>query len=104
MKWTRYEILLPLRYNDGTAIELEKFHRTNLELTNQFEATTADMITAIGTWKYRGTFYEDRLLRLIVDVPASVQADDFFREYKEILKARFQQIDIWISSHEIQIL
>jgi len=27
-----------------------------------------------------------------------------FREYKETLKARFEQIDIWISAHEIQIL
>jgi hypothetical protein len=40
----------------------------------------------------------------VVDVPSSVQADDFFREYKETLKARFEQIDIWVSSHEIQIL
>lgn len=62
------------------------------------------MITAIGSWKYQGTLYEDRLLRLIVDVQGSRRADDFFREYKETLKARFEQIDIWISSHEIQII
>ena len=43
------------------------------------------------------------LLRLIVDVPASLRADDFFRSYKETLKARFEQIDIWISAHEITI-
>ena len=51
-----------------------------------------------------GTLYEDLLLRLIVDVPAATPADDFFRNYKETLKARFEQIDIWISAHEIQIL
>jgi hypothetical protein len=44
------------------------------------------------------------LWRFIVDVPASSPADDFFRNYKETLKARFEQIDIWISSHEIRIL
>jgi hypothetical protein len=43
-------------------------------------------------------------LAFIVDVPASSPADDFFRNYKEALKARFEQVDIWISSHEIQIL
>jgi len=104
MKWTRYEILLPLRYNDGRPIEEQKIDQTNLELIDRFSATTADMITAIGSWKYQGTLYEDRLLRLIVDVQGSRTADDFFRNYKEILKARFEQIDIWISSHEIQIL
>ncbi len=104
MKWTRYEILLPLRYNDGRPIESEKFDQTNLELIDRFSATTADVTRALGSWKYRGTSYEDLLVRLVVDVPASIQADDFFREYKEVLKARFEQIDIWISSHEIQIL
>jgi len=104
MKWTRYEILLPLRYNDGRRIESTKFDQTNLELLERFSATTADMITAVGSWKYQGTLYEDRLLRLIVDVQGSRPADEFFREYKEILKARFKQIDVWISSHEVEIL
>ena len=31
MKWTRYEILLPLRYNDGRRIEHKKFRQTNPE-------------------------------------------------------------------------
>lgn len=62
------------------------------------------MITAISAWKYQGTVYEDLLLRLIVDVPVSIPAADFFRDYKEVLKKRFEQIDIWISAHEIEIL
>jgi len=104
MKWTRYEILLPLRYNDGRLVELEKFDQTNLELLAEFSGTTVDMITAIGAWRYRGVVYEDELVRLLVDVPSSAQADAFFRDYKETLKARFEQVDIWISAHEIQIL
>jgi hypothetical protein len=104
MKWTRYEILLPLRYNDGRPIESTKFDETNLELAEEFSATTADLIRAVGSWKYQGTIYEDLLARIIVDVPGSFEANDFFHEYKERLKTRFEQIDIWISSHEIQIL
>ncbi len=104
MKWTRYEILLPLRYNDGRPIEPAKFDQTNLELIERFAATTTDVIPAVGRWRYRGTVYEDLLLRLIIAVPASEPADEFFQNYKEVLKSRFEQIDIWISSHEIQIL
>jgi hypothetical protein len=32
MNWTQYEILLPLRYNDGRGVEPGKFDQTNLEL------------------------------------------------------------------------
>ena len=104
MNWTRYEILLPLRYNDGRAVEPAKFDQTNLELMEKFSATTADLVPALGTWRYRGTLYEDLLVRIIVDVPGSFEADRFFGDYKETLKERFEQVDIWISSHEIHIL
>jgi len=36
--------------------------------------------------------------------PGSFEADNFFRDYKQVLKQRFEQIDVWISSHEIHIL
>src|SRR6516165_3612987 len=104
MKWIRYEILLPLCYNDGRLVESNKFLQTTLDLLEKFSATTLDLMTATGAWKYQGTVYEDLLWRFIVDVPASSPADDFFHIYKETLKARFEQIDIWISSHEIRIL
>lgn len=61
-------------------------------------------MTALGSWKYQGVVYEDALLRMTIDVQGSFEANDFFREYKELLKARFEQVDIWVSSHEIQIL
>jgi hypothetical protein len=48
MKWTRYEILLPLCYNDGRRIEHKKFRQTNLELLAEFSGTTADRVIAIG--------------------------------------------------------
>ena len=104
MKWIRYEILLPLCYNNGRAVESDKFLQTTLDLLENFSATTLDLIAAIGAWKYQGTVYEDLLWRFTVDVPASSSADHFLRNYKETLKARFEQIDIWISSHEITIL
>jgi hypothetical protein len=104
MKWIRYEILLPLCYNDGRPIELDKFRLTTLDLLEKFSATTLDLITAVGIWRYQGSVYRDMLWRFVVDVPASDRADDFFLNFKETLKARFEQIDIWISSHEIQIL
>ncbi len=42
MPFERYEILLPLKYNDGSPIEAEKFQATRRELVAQFGALTMD--------------------------------------------------------------
>jgi hypothetical protein len=83
MKWTPYEILLPLRYNDGRAVESEKFLRTHLDLVENFGANTIDLLPALGSWKYQGVVYEDALLRMTTDVPGSFGADDFFANTKK---------------------
>jgi hypothetical protein len=99
----RYEILLPLTYNDGTLIEAEKFDQTAEELCDRFGGVTQDTIRITGTWKYGGTRHRDELLRIRVDTndPA---ASSFLQSHKEIWKERFQQIDIWITAHEIEII
>lgn len=104
MKLRKYEILLPLLYNDGTKIEKEKFLATNEELLNKFGATTTDTTRIVGRWLYQNQLFEDRLMRIIVDVPAEEDHEKFFRQYKEILKERFKQIDIWITSYEINVI
>ena len=38
MPFERYEILLPLKYNDGTPVEPEKFQATRRKLVGQFGA------------------------------------------------------------------
>ena len=40
MPFERYEILLPLQYNDGTPVEPEKFQETRRELVRRFGALT----------------------------------------------------------------
>jgi hypothetical protein len=42
MKLKRFEILLPLNYNDGRLIEREKFLATHRELVGKFRATTVE--------------------------------------------------------------
>jgi hypothetical protein len=99
----RFEILLPLNYNDGSEIEQEKLDQTAEELDERFGATTQDTVQVLGTWKYGGTRYEDKLVRIRIDTndPTATNA---FRVYKQTWKNRFQQIDIWITAHEIEII
>lgn len=104
MRLKRYEILLPLLYNDGQKIEKGKFLVTHEELVERFGATTTDSTRIVGRWIYQNQLYEDKLIRIIIDVPESADNDTFFRQYKEILKERFKQIDIWITSYTIEII
>jgi hypothetical protein len=104
MHLKRFEILLPLNYNDGKPIEREKFLLTHRELVDQFGATTVDTTRASGTWLYRGTLYEDLLMRVTVDSAQPEEAQAFLQNYKQVLKARFEQLDIWITAHDVDLI
>jgi len=100
----RYEILLPLFYNDGRRIEEEKFTETDQELVARFDATSTDTIIVKGHWIYQSTLYEDKLVRVRIDTEDTPSNLEFIRNYKEILKERFQQLDIWITAQQIEVI
>ncbi|MEW6095528.1 MAG: hypothetical protein AB1567_03240 [bacterium] len=43
------------------------------------------------------------MIRLIIDVVDTPTTTMFFAEYKEVLKERFKQIDVWITASPIQL-
>lgn len=104
MKLKRYEILLPLVYNDGKPIEKEKFFQTDQELVEKFGATTTDTTIAIGSWIYKGVLYKDKLIRIRVDVENIEEVRKFLEDFKETLKKRFKQLDVWITAYDIEII
>jgi hypothetical protein len=100
----RFEILLPLFYNDGRAVEDQKFIETDDQLVASFGATSTDTVVVRGHWLYQSTIYEDRLIRVRLDVEDTPENWQKMRDIKEALKQRFDQIDVWISAHRIEIL
>ena len=92
-----------MTFNDGTDVGHEKITQTTDELSDHFGGTTHDLLRATGTWKYGGTRYRDELLRVRVDSD-DAGAVAYLRSYKQILKQRFQQIDIWITAHDIRVI
>jgi len=94
----KYEIHLPLSYNDGELIEQEKIRSAQDELVNVFGSFT---VPDRKTWKYNGAGCVE-IMRLEI-----VTADDkvrrkFLRAFKERLKESFLQADILITSHRSQ--
>lgn len=100
----RYEILIPLSFNDGSSVREALAAETLLELRQQFGAVSAETQTIIGQWEQAGEVYRDEHLRLFVDVLDLPGNREFFLQLKERLKSRFRQLDIWLTSHPIDVL
>jgi hypothetical protein len=98
----RYEILLPQRFNDGQPVSEDLLAEVLLELRQRFGAVSSESQIIRGAWEQGGASYRDELIRVFVDVPDAPESHQFFREYKELLKARFQQIDVRITTYLIE--
>jgi hypothetical protein len=102
--YRRYELLLPLRFNDGTPVPNELFAETWLELEQRFGALSVESQQIRGQWTHQGQSYRDQLVRAFVDVLDTEENRQFFISFKERLLARFKQLDIWVTTHPLEIL
>lgn len=100
----RFEILLPLRFNDGRYVPDELIGNTLLELRQQFGAVSCETQTIRGMWTHEADVYRDDLFRVFVDTDDSPAALEFFVELKERLKKDFEQVDIWMATYPIEVL
>jgi hypothetical protein len=73
-------------------------------LRTRFGAASAESQTIRGSWIHEGQTYEDELVRFFVDAQDSAENTEYFRQLKESLKARFQQLEIWITTYRIDLI
>ena len=104
MRKRRFEILLPLRFNDGQPIDRELFDQTREELVAQFGSLTLHPSALQGIWVNEGIRYEDECRRFFVDVDDTPENESFFANFKLHLMDRFQQIAVYISSYPVDIV
>jgi hypothetical protein len=102
----KYEIYLPLKYNDGTEIEPDKFKQIREELIAAFGALTVSSQSAPyqGTWKYGGVNFIDDIIKIEIIAGNDRKAARFFRRFKKHLKQLLQQIDILITEQDIRTI
>jgi hypothetical protein len=103
-KYRRFEVLVPLRFNNGEPVPDEALGLTLHELRQKFGAVSYETQMIRGQWQHAGQVYYDELVRVFVDVPDSPENRAFFASFKERLKSRFKQIDIWVTSHPMDVL
>lgn len=78
----RYEILLPLKFNDGEPVPRETIIAALLELEDRFGAVSSETQIIHGIWKHQGERFRDDLIRVWVDAPDSPEDRDFFVQFK----------------------
>src|SRR5438067_1198727 len=100
----QYVILLPLSFNDGRRIPPELHLQTYEELIERFGGLTVDEIPVVGYWQHEGVRYQDPAKRLTATAEDTPETDAFIRNFKETLKERFEQIDIWITVQRIEVI
>ena len=99
----RFEILLPLRFNDGSPVPDALIAETLVELRRNFGAVSSETQRIEGQWQHAGQVYRDELMRIFADVEDTKQNRDFFRQFRERIRTRFHQVSIWMTSHPIDI-
>jgi hypothetical protein len=104
ISYRRYEILLPRQFNDGRQVPPRLFDETLIELRRQFGPASCETQTIQGQWQHQREIYHDQSVRVFVDVEDVPENREFFLGFKQELKQQFDQFDIWMTSHPIDVL
>jgi hypothetical protein len=67
--WRRFEVLLPLKRNDGRAFARKVLGEAVLEIVAEFGAASYETQSVEGCWQHQGLTYHDESSRLVIDLP-----------------------------------
>jgi hypothetical protein len=102
-KWRRYEVLLPLQFNDGRSVPSEWLADAVLEVVDYFGAASYETQKVEGHWRHGGVLYRDDLVRIVIDAPDMAKHRQWMRQFKKRWKVRLEQIELWVISYRIEL-
>src|SRR5262249_53344656 len=102
-RWRRFEVLLPLRFNDGRDIPGEWMAEAVLEIVDHFGAASYETTKEEGHWRHSWILYRDDPVRVVVDVPDRLRNRQWMRQFKDRWKVRLEQLELWMVSYRIEI-
>jgi hypothetical protein len=101
--WRRFEVLLPIKFNDGRDVPVEWLGEAVLEIADHFGAASFETQKVEGHWRYGGITYRDDLSRIVVDVLDTADNRSWMRDYKLRWKTRLEQLELWMVSYQIEV-
>ena len=102
-KWRRFEVLLPLQFNDGREVPSEWLAEALLEIVDHFGAASYETQKVEGHWRHSGVLYRDNLVTVVVDVPDTTKNRQWMRQFKSRWKTRLEQLELWMVSYRVEI-
>ncbi len=102
-KLRRFEILLPLQFNDGREIPPEWLAEAVLEIVENFGAASYETQKVEGHWRHQGILYRDNLVKIVIDAPDEEENREWMRDYKARWKQKLEQLELWLISYTIDI-
>ncbi len=102
-KLRRFEILLPLQFNDGREVSTELLAEAVLEIVDKFDAASYETQKVEGHWRHQGVLYRDNLVKIVIDTPDDEANREWMREYKSRWKDKLEQLELWLVSYTIDL-
>ena len=102
-KSRRYEVLLPVRFNDGRDVPEELLAEAVNEIVVQFSAVTFHRQTVEGHWRHEEITFRDDLAILVIDLPDTASNRKWMKAFKGRWKKRLDQLELWMVSYPIDI-
>ncbi len=102
-KWRRFEVLLPLQFNDGSDVPAELLARAVLEIVDYFGAASYETQKVEGQWRSGGVLIRDNLVKLVVDAPDVVSNRRWMKQYKERWRSQLEQVELWMVSYSVDV-
>lgn len=102
-KSRRHEVLLPVRFNDGSDVPEELLAEAVNEIVVQFNAVTFHRQTVEGHWRHEEATYRDDLTILVIDLPDNPVNRKWMKAFKARWKKKLDQLELWMVSYPIDI-
>jgi hypothetical protein len=102
-KWRRFEVLLPLQFNDGSDVPAELLAEAVLEIVDYFGAASYETQKVEGQWRHGRVLIRDNLVKLVVDAPDVVSNRRWMKQYKERWRSQLEQVELWMVSHSVDV-
>src|SRR5260221_11411492 len=101
--WRRYEVLLPLQFNDGKAVPREVLAEAVLDITGQFGGASYETQPIEGHWIHNGVHYQDNHTKLVIDMPGTTKNRRWMKDFKARRKQQLEQLELWMISYRIEV-
>ena len=99
----RFEILLPLQFNDGRDVPSDLLAEAVLEVVGRFGGVSYYNNLIRGQWKHSEIVYRDNNTKIVIDVDDTDANRQWMRDYKARWKEKLEQLELWLISYEIDV-